>query len=61
MNEPLELWSLPWHLLQRNLADGVPVIPHAADAKSASPNASRTVSWLARARASTQPLARRGQ
>jgi hypothetical protein len=61
MNEQLEVWSLPWHLLQRSLADTVPVIPHAVDVKGASQPASLSLSWLARARAPVQLLARRGQ
>lgn len=66
MNEILEMWSLPWHALQRSLAI------KAGSEAAWSPVAGRTlqnssnplgaqVSWLVRAQARMQPLARRGQ
>ncbi len=65
MNESLELWSAPWHSLQRTLADTLGAemtrliarIPVAAGVQEATPSAP---SWLARARIPIQPVACRG-
>jgi hypothetical protein len=74
VNEDLELWSLPWHALQRRLADGF----HAEAARLATrtggaatgwmftggtgPRAPRavldTTSWMARARMTLSPTTR---
>jgi len=54
MNETFEMWSAPWHALQRSLANGFAgeaAVAAAADrqpgARGAAPSA---VSWLMRAR-----------
>ena len=65
MNEISELWSLPWHELQRSLANGiaVPAAPLAAGiilARKAQQAAAAAPSWLARARAQVQQSAVRG-
>jgi hypothetical protein len=59
MNEMLELWSLPWHALQRSLAEAFGVEAPAASATGPAAAALRTepgvspsaepLSWLARA------------
>jgi hypothetical protein len=65
-NEMLEMWSLPWHALQRSLA--VKATPAAAwsqlagrTMRSPPEMTGAPVSWLVRARARVQPSARRGQ
>jgi len=66
MNDMFDLWSLPWHALQRNLAASV-TAPEGltqnavAAAVKAAPVAAMGATWLARARANLQPMARRGQ
>lgn len=55
MNDIFELWSLPWHALQRSLADGFgtetsasgPVHPLTSGSDIAAPGAAN---WLMRAR-----------
>jgi hypothetical protein len=64
MNDNFELWSLPWHSLQRSLANQVQPLDvpvHAPGSVSKAPAAPLSLSWLARARAPVQVLARRGQ
>jgi len=60
MNEIFELWSLPWHALQRSLANGF--VADASIGEPASPArlghgdpAARAGSWLARARSVAPP------
>jgi len=65
MNETLELWSAPWHSLQRSLADTLGkemsrVIVGIAAAAGAPQSANATPSWLARARTPIQHVAGRG-
>jgi hypothetical protein len=65
MNETLELWSAPWHSLQRNLADRQAaemsrIIAGIAVAGGAQPGTDAAPSWLARARMPIQPVAGRG-
>lgn len=69
MNEMLELWSLPWHALQRNLADrfsiDAPPIVAGIPLQLNGGAASNSPSWMARARAHARraqitPMARRG-
>ena len=65
MNEVLELWSLPWHALQRKLAEPFGTTAATAnmafDAKYLSSQCSRATapgaggSWLARARRAVPP------
>jgi len=64
MNEVNELWSLPWHELQRSLANGIttqaaPLVAGAVLARKVQQLAA-TPSWLARARAQVQQSAGRG-
>lgn len=61
MNENFELWSLPWHLLQRSLADELRPVSGHIDPSTASPASARPLSWLARARAPVQVVAGRGR
>jgi hypothetical protein len=61
MNDICEMWSLPWHALQRNLALGLGgnAAGHSAPAlKSASVQnvAVSANSWLSRARRQAAPL-----
>lgn len=61
MNDTCEMWSVPWHALQRNLSKGIgrEVLAHsgatvkAANAQSAIVS---TNSWLGRARLRAAPL-----
>jgi hypothetical protein len=64
MNEISELWSFPWHELQRSLANGIavqaaPVVAGLMLARKAQ-QAAAAPSWLARARAQVQRSAGRG-
>jgi hypothetical protein len=64
MNEISELWSLPWHELQRSLANGIaaqtaPFVAGIALARRAH-SAAAAPSWLARALAEVQQSAGRG-
>jgi hypothetical protein len=61
MNEIFEVWSLRWHVLQRSLAKDVQPIARPVDASGVSHTASLSLSWLARARAPVQVVARRGR
>jgi len=61
MNDQIELWSLPWHLLQRSLAKELQPVFKPVDPTELSQSASRSLSWLARARAPVHFVARRGQ
>jgi hypothetical protein len=62
MSDTFEMWSLPWHALQRNLALGLDgnAIVHSAIAVKAvtvqSAAAVATNSWLGRARLLAAPL-----
>jgi hypothetical protein len=61
MNEIVEFWSLPWHALQRTLANGFgAVAPASPSAGSMSwrcaPTQASGGSWLARARGRMAPL-----
>jgi hypothetical protein len=65
MNEILEMWSLPWHALQRSLASkagsDAPWSMVAGRKLHDAPQAlGAQVSWLVRAPARVQPSARRG-
>jgi hypothetical protein len=65
MNETLELWSAPWHSLQRTLADTLGkemsrVIAGIAVPAGAPQSANAAPSWLARARSEIQHVAGRG-
>jgi hypothetical protein len=59
MNDVLEFWSLPWHTLQRSLANGFGAeagevaTPASASRGTAAPGANGT--WLARARKGLRP------
>jgi hypothetical protein len=69
--ERIEIWSLPWHVLQRSLANDVAPLaqPSAAPGVTATAQATTTaapaapvsLSWLARARAPVHFVARRGR
>jgi len=66
MNEMLENWSLPWHTLQRSLAEAFGAEAQSSTrAKVKSLNAQRigspTTSWLVRARISTLKSYRAGR
>jgi hypothetical protein len=61
MNEIFELWSLPWHLLQRSLANELRPVCGPVDPSTAAPTAPLSLSWLARARAPVQVVATRGR
>jgi hypothetical protein len=55
MHDTGEMWSLPWHALQRNLAEGIGgvLLPHSGAtvrAVSAQGAVLSTNSWLGRAR-----------
>jgi hypothetical protein len=61
MNEPSELWNLPWQELQRSLAAGFgdsaggnPTVNSPTALKSA--GARSAASWLVRARSRAKPL-----
>jgi hypothetical protein len=61
MNDTCELWSLPWHALQRNLALGLggDALAHGGGALKAANVQDFTVyanSWLGRARLRVAPL-----
>jgi hypothetical protein len=61
MNDICEMWSLPWHALQRNLAKGISgdVVGHSALALKTLNVQSVAVSansWLSRARHRAAPL-----
>jgi len=65
MNDTLELWSAPWHSLQRSLADSLGtemsrIIAGIAVAAGAEHGTDSTPSWLARARTQIQHAAGRG-
>ena len=51
MNDACEMWSLPWHSLQRSLADTFTAVPVARQ----TPMTACAGSWLARARTRTAP------
>jgi hypothetical protein len=55
MHDTSEMWSLPWHALQRNLAEGIDgaLLPHSSAtvrAVNVQGVAVSTNSWLGRAR-----------
>jgi len=63
MNDIREIWSLPWHVLQRNLAEGIRVQRTAGGGAAREAAKSETVkmqgaagSWLVRARQRAEPL-----
>ena len=65
MNDTCEMWSLPWHALQRNLAlglggDAILHYHYAATVKAVNVQsaAAGANSWLGRARLRVAPLAR---
>jgi hypothetical protein len=62
VNEQFELWSLPWQLLLRSLANDVQPLTQPANPATpgAEPVAALSLSWLARARALAQFPAGRG-
>jgi hypothetical protein len=65
MNEICELWSLPWHELQRSLADSLagqaaPIVAGILLARNSQSFTAGATSWLARARAQVQQVAGRG-
>jgi hypothetical protein len=65
MNDTLELWSAPWHSLQRSLADSLGtemsrIIAGIAVAAGAQQTTETAPSWLARARTRIQHVAGRG-
>jgi len=60
MNDIFEFWSLPWHALQRSLANGFGAEAHGSAAPGAksfgfAATASTGGSWLARARLQMPP------
>jgi hypothetical protein len=61
MSDTCEMWSLPWHALQRNLAmslDGKAVVYSAVTVKAVNVQSATvgTNSWLGRARLRATPL-----
>jgi hypothetical protein len=59
MNDICEMWSLPWHALQRNLAEGIDgdaMIHFAASVRAVNLPSAATNSWLGRARLRAEPL-----
>jgi hypothetical protein len=61
MNEICELWNLPWHALQRNLAMGLSGDAAAQTAATLKPLCVQSVAvsattWLSRARRLAAPL-----
>ena len=63
MNKTIEVWSMPWHALQRNLAEAFGT--QAIGKPAAAPKSPRThvptaaaVSWLVRARHTTAQAGR---
>jgi hypothetical protein len=62
MNDTFEMWSLPWHALQRNLASrlGGDAIIHSAAVTVTAVNAQNAAvaanSWLGRARLRVAPV-----
>jgi hypothetical protein len=65
MNDISDLWSLPWHELQRSLANGAvvqaaPLVAGIVLARKAQVSSIAAPSWLARARAHVQQVAGRG-
>jgi hypothetical protein len=65
MNEIFEMWSLPWHALQRSLAtragtDASGFTVAGRSMRNAPDSVGPQVSWLVRAPARVQPSARRG-
>ena len=61
MNDTCEMWSLPWHALQRNLAlrlGGEAIIHSSAMVKAANVQgvAGSANSWLGRARLRVAPI-----
>lgn len=61
MNDMCEMWSLPWHALQRNLAKGIDgdAVGHSTAAVktfNVQSAAVSTSSWLGRARRRVVPL-----
>jgi hypothetical protein len=61
MNDTCEMWSLPWHALQRNLANGIggdATVYSAAMVKAVSVQSAAVAanSWLGRARLRVAPL-----
>jgi hypothetical protein len=66
MSEILEMWSLPWHALQRSLAatattDAGRFVMAGRTMRGAPDAVGAQISWLVRAQARMQPSARRGQ
>jgi len=65
MNEISELWSLPWHELQRSLANGIaaqaaPLVAGIVLTRRTQFTPAAAPSWLARALAQVQQAAGRG-
>ena len=63
MNDTCEMWSLPWHALQRNLAFGLGgevIVQSAATVKGVNVQSAATAanSWLGRARLRVAPVPR---
>jgi hypothetical protein len=62
MSDTAEMWSLPWHALQRNLAlglDGNAIVHSAVTIKAVTAQSAVAVatnSWLGRARLRAAPL-----
>lgn len=62
MSDTSEMWSLPWHALQRNLAlglDGNAIVRSAVTVKAVNAQSAASVatnSWLGRARLRAAPL-----
>ena len=72
MNDTCEMWSLPWHALQRNLALGLGGDAPAADATvkavgatikavNVQSTAAHSSSWLGRARLRAAPLSQQAR
>jgi hypothetical protein len=59
MNDTCEMWSLPWHALQRNLANGIggdAIVHFAAAFRADNVSSAAANSWLGRARLRVAPL-----
>jgi hypothetical protein len=66
MNDIFELWSLPWHALQRSLAETFGAEANVNSAAGGKPSNAHSVpaaasSWLVRARSGAMQAASAGQ
>jgi hypothetical protein len=64
MNDTCEMWSLPWHALQRNLANGIggdAIVHFAGSVRAVNVASPAANSWLGRARRQEAPLSRQAR